>query len=945
MTLHLNEVLKDTSKKVKVYGVIVLAIVGVLTLSLVNSHQQSLNIKAQTTNTQVTRGVAGDSWADIILGKSSFGEVVPNSVVPGHAFFPRSVVVDRSNSSDNKIYIYDGGNSRILGIDLPNCLAHQGDPLHCSADIVIGQPASHSGDTNFGKTAACNGDSAFQNYPTRAPATASTLCSLPESQLSIAENGTGSNMYTDTQGNLYVTDSYNHRVLKYNSPFAQSGTIAANDVWGQNDFTGNSCNKGQGSPDATTLCFGWSGNNNKSAGVDFDASGNMWIADSANNRVLRFPPGSHTADLVIGQNSFSTNASGNGLNQLFAPSSVKFTDNGQLFVSDNSNNRIMVYTSPFSTGMNGTVFAPTAQFSSPSGLSTDPTQPGKIWIQNEGFSTVELWDVSSQTLVRTLGLRGNGNIINDSAGSIGVDSNGNVYVGIKGANYGDDVIQYPAGGPYDYPTHQFFGGGNPGNGGINTENFKDQYGLLSGAPVVAGSQLIVADGSGGILFWNVDPTNPPSSLSNGKPADGYIIESSFNSTAAAGSIFGIRASNTHLYVARSRYANGVSVASITVYNLPLVTGEQPNTNQTFYLPLNVLGGGQINYNSNDDPYWSLLPAPDDSYIWVTDANNSRVFRVRNPLTSPLVDVILGQTSPAGTLCNGTGNPVTDATPTTLCWPGWISQDRQGNMYVSDWSPENRGNWRLLEYNANLFPTNNQTTILAPPASKIFTQTAVGELAFDSQNHMVAGYQRYFNQNPPGYEFPGVYLNPLAPAPTPPAQIQPDSHLSDYSSGAFAMTFDNFDNLYVGECCRSRVEIYLTPLNTNQPSPTQGATPTPIPTIPPPTPTPTTNLPTPTPTPFIDIIPPTVSITSPLNGATIQPGSKLTIQATASDNVGVTRVEFRVNNSLKCNDNTSPYTCVWNVPGSHGTRYTLTATAYDAANNSASYQIIVTTTAR
>ena len=85
---------------------------------------------------------------------------------------------------------------------------------------------------------------------------------------------------------------------------------------------------------------------------------------------------------------------------------------------------------------------------------------------------------------------------------------------------------------------------------------------------------------------------------------------------------------------------------------------------------------------------------------------------------------------------------------------------------------------------------------------------------------------------------------------------------------------------------------------------------------------------------LDITPPSVTITSPANNSTVSRNTNVTITATASDVSGISKVEFYVNSSLKCTDTVSPYTCVWKVPSSKGTSYTLTAKAYDTAGNTA-----------
>ena len=91
----------------------------------------------------------------------------------------------------------------------------------------------------------------------------------------------------------------------------------------------------------------------------------------------------------------------------------------------------------------------------------------------------------------------------------------------------------------------------------------------------------------------------------------------------------------------------------------------------------------------------------------------------------------------------------------------------------------------------------------------------------------------------------------------------------------------------------------------------------------------------------DNIAPTVSITNPANGAIVARKANVTITATASDNVGVTRVDFLVNGALQCSDTTAPYSCVWRVPGAANKTHQLQARAFDAAGNSATASIQVT----
>jgi beta-lactamase superfamily II metal-dependent hydrolase len=80
----------------------------------------------------------------------------------------------------------------------------------------------------------------------------------------------------------------------------------------------------------------------------------------------------------------------------------------------------------------------------------------------------------------------------------------------------------------------------------------------------------------------------------------------------------------------------------------------------------------------------------------------------------------------------------------------------------------------------------------------------------------------------------------------------------------------------------------------------------------------------------DTTPPTTSITAPLNGATVS--GTTTVTASASDNVGVTKVEFYLDGALKSTDTTSPYSWSWDTTGTANGSHTLTSKAYDAALN-------------
>jgi hypothetical protein len=95
-------------------------------------------------------------------------------------------------------------------------------------------------------------------------------------------------------------------------------------------------------------------------------------------------------------------------------------------------------------------------------------------------------------------------------------------------------------------------------------------------------------------------------------------------------------------------------------------------------------------------------------------------------------------------------------------------------------------------------------------------------------------------------------------------------------------------------------------------------------------------------PIADAAAPDVTIMSPTGGALVQKKSTVTINATATDESGVTRVEFYVNGQLLCSDTSSAYSCGWKVPASPGRTYQLQAKAYDTQGNVGSSSTVTVT---
>jgi len=93
---------------------------------------------------------------------------------------------------------------------------------------------------------------------------------------------------------------------------------------------------------------------------------------------------------------------------------------------------------------------------------------------------------------------------------------------------------------------------------------------------------------------------------------------------------------------------------------------------------------------------------------------------------------------------------------------------------------------------------------------------------------------------------------------------------------------------------------------------------------------------------LDTTSPTVAIISPLNNSQVNRNTTVTISANASDNVAIQKIEFYVNNSLKCTDTSSAYSCTWLVPHQKNEVYTLRANAFDVAGNTTQSSLVTVT---
>lgn len=146
-------------------------------------------------------------------------------------------------------------------------------------------------------------------------------------QISLKNPGT---IVADTHGGFYVADYDNNRVLHFPATTGTGAGLAADQVYGQPDYTSNAPGLG-----ATGL--------NRPHGVALDPQGGLYIADMLNCRVLHYPANSTIADRVYGQIDFNSNLINSGglsTSGLFHPQGLAVDQSG-LYVADSSNNRVL----------------------------------------------------------------------------------------------------------------------------------------------------------------------------------------------------------------------------------------------------------------------------------------------------------------------------------------------------------------------------------------------------------------------------------------------------------------------------------------------------------------------------------------------------------------------------------------------------------------------------
>ena len=297
---------------------------------------------------------ANGQFADGVIGQRDLVTTFPGG--PGSSISvgfrsPSGLAVDRSGN----VYVADTGNNRIMRFPRPT--QQSGDLIQ--PNLVIGQ-------TNF-----------TSNAPNQNEATCSakTLAFVRDSaSFRVA-------MFFDPQGNLWVTDPGNHRVLRFPSSVLSDGAANgpnADLVIGQPDFS-------------TRLAFDTNrlGPLHKGGiifpgSVTFDAAGRLFVGDQIGRVMAYLPPFRNGMDAarVVG---VVVNVQGqpprSPVNEysLAVPEGL-FALNNNLFIIDAAANRITRY-DPFDTWPEETVLLPSppakAVFGQPDLLSFKANRGGR----------------------------------------------------------------------------------------------------------------------------------------------------------------------------------------------------------------------------------------------------------------------------------------------------------------------------------------------------------------------------------------------------------------------------------------------------------------------------------------------------------------------------------------------------------------------------------------
>ncbi len=459
----------------------------------------------------------------------------------------------------------------------------------------------------------------------------------------------------DGSGNLYIADKGTSRIRKVDS----RGTITT--VAGTRRRGGG----GDGGPAVQgQLTF--------PNGVAVDGSGNLYIADSGNDRIRKVDPtGTITTVAGMGENGRGRGYSGDGgpavEAQLAGPVGVAVDGSGNLYIADRGNRRIRKVdsrgriTTVAGTGEHGGDGGPAAraQLNSPAGVAVDGS--GNLYIADRDNDRIRKVDSTGTITTVAGGGRGNGlgnggpavlARLNGPAG-VAVDGSGNLY--IADSNY-HRIRKVDSTGTIT----TFAGTGRPSLGGDGGPATQAQLRTPVGVAVDSSGNLYIADRTHRIrkvdsagTITTVAGGGRIGDLRDGIPAVEAWLDSP-TSVAVDGS--------GNLYIADSGNDRIRKVDSEGTITTVAGGGEGAGAGD----------GGPATQARLDRPTSVVVDASGNLYI--ADRNNHRIRKVDSTGT---ITTIAGKGENG---FDGDGGPAIQA---QLSSPTGVAVDGAGNLYLAD----------------------------------------------------------------------------------------------------------------------------------------------------------------------------------------------------------------------------------------------------------------------
>ena len=428
----------------------------------------------------VINSVAGSGVAGF-FGDSSFASSAQLN-------YPSSVAVDSSGN----LYIADRLNSRIrkvasgiittvAGIGTPGFNGDNG----AAATAAISLPQSIVADSAGNLYIADTGNNRVRKITNGAISTLAGTGTAGFTGDGIAAAGSQLNSPAgagiDSAGNVYIADTGNSRLRKISG--GAITTVAGNGTQG---FSGDN-----GPATSAEL--------NGTVGVAVDTARNLYISDSNNQRVRKVSSGVISTVVGNGTAGFSGDNGPATAAQLHNPSGVTVDASGNLYVADTANQRVRkivggTITTVAGSGAQGFAGdngqAVLASLNNPQGVAVDGVP--NLYIadfNNNGVREVSNGTISSFAGYNSQGYSGDGgssfNAQLNFPRGVATDNNGNIYV----ADTYNNVIRKIAHGVITTVA----GNGTPGFSGDGGQATSAQLSLPQGVAIDAAGILYIAD--------------------------------------------------------------------------------------------------------------------------------------------------------------------------------------------------------------------------------------------------------------------------------------------------------------------------------------------------------------------------------------------------------------------------------------------------------------------